>query len=419
MLLYGQPGGITIIVNFLKYTSADARKNILTKLTMNELQTILKAFDESKNSGETSFLATVVNTKGSTYRRPGAKMLMTNTGRIIGAISGGCLENDVYQYTQQMHSGKPILVTYDNTADEDIVWGFGLGCNGVVQVLIEPLNGESELNPIVFISECFNKQQRGVIATIYSVENALNIKVGSRLMLNDDGSVTTDIKEANLTALLIQDAKIALKNKHSTVNKYQLSGTVEVFVEVIQPATPLIIFGANRDAIPVVKFAASLGWDVTIVDCRSDEATLQRLAIASKIILTRREVIHKQVSVDENTIAVVMTHNYLDDLEILKTLLPSPIPYLGILGPKQRTEKLLQDLHAQGISYSNEQLQKLYAPVGLDIGADTPEQIALSIIAEIQTVIAKRDGGFLRNRIQPIHQPVIVKENKTEVQKSY
>ena len=372
---------------------------------MNELQAILKAFDESQKSGETSYLATVVNTKGSTYRRPGAKMLMTNTGKIVGAISGGCLENDVFQHTRlSMDLGEPIVVTYDNTADEDIVWGFGLGCNGVVQVLIERLDVESKVNAIAFIAQCLNNQQRGVIVTVFSVENALNVKVGSRLILNSDNSVITDIEEANLTKLIIKDAQAALDNQQTTVKKYQLSGSIEVLIEVIQPPTPLIIYGAGRDAVPVANFAKALGWDVTVVDCRSHEATLLRLAIADKVILTRREIVHKEVSIDENTIAVVMTHNYLDDLEILKTLLLSPARYLGILGPKKRTEKLLQDLDAEKITYSKQQLQKLYAPVGIDVGADTPEEIALSIIAEIQTVLAKRSGGFLRNRTEPIHE---------------
>ncbi|MBW4568217.1 MAG: XdhC family protein [Tolypothrix carrinoi HA7290-LM1] len=371
---------------------------------MNELQAILNAFDESQKNGETSYLATVVNTKGSTYRRPGAKMLMTNTGKIIGAISGGCLENDVFQHTRQnMHFLEPIVVTYDNTADEDIVWGFGLGCNGVVQVLIERLDVERKVNAIAFIAQCLNNQQRGVIATVFSVEDALNVKVGSRLILNYDNSVITDIEQANLTKLIIQDAEAALYNQQTTVKKYQLSGSIEVLIEVIQPPTRLIIYGAERDAVPVVNFAKALGWDVTVIDCRSHEATTERLAIADKVILTRREIVHKEIAIDENAIAVVMTHNYLDDLEIMKTLLPSPARYIGILGPKQRTEKLLQDLEAEKITYSKQQLEKLYAPIGIDTGADTPEEIALSIIAEIQTVLAKRSGGFLRNRNQPIH----------------
>lgn len=375
---------------------------------MKEITTILQAFAEVQHDAESSFLATVVNVKGSTYRRPGARMLMTQTGSIIGMISGGCLENDVFEHTRvSMPDGKPIVITYDTTADEDIVWGFGLGCNGLVQVLIEQLDKDDLLNPLVFIQECFDRQLQGAIATVFAVEGASNIKVGERLILKPDNNIATNITENSLKSALIKDAQIALENQKSTINKYQLSlGSVDVFIEVIQPPTHLIIFGAGQDALPTVEFAKALGWQVTIFDCRANEATKERFTIADEVILSRREILHKQISANEQTIAVVMTHNYLDDLEILKVLLPSSAKYLGILGPKRRTEKLLQELRAEGVEYTAEQLEKLYSPVGLDIGADTPEAIALSIITEIQAVLTNRSAGFLRNRTLPIHQPI-------------
>ncbi|OUL22299.1 XdhC/CoxI family protein [Nostoc sp. 106C] len=379
---------------------------------MKEITTILQAFAEIQHDAEPSFLATVVNVKGSTYRRPGARMLMTQTGSIIGMISGGCLENDVFEHTRvSMPDGQPIAITYDSTADEDIVWGFGLGCNGLVQVLIERLDRDDLLNPLVFIQECFDKHQQGAIATVFAVEGAINIKVGERLIIHPDNNITSNISEYSLKSALIKDAQIALQNQKSAINKYQLSlGRVDVFIEVIQPPTNLIIFGAGQDALPTVQFAKALGWQVTIVDCRANEATKERFTIADQIILSRREILHKQISVNEQTIAVVMTHNYLDDLEILKMVLPSSAKYLGILGPKRRTEKLLQDLLTAGVEYTSEQLEKLHSPIGLDIGADTPEAIALSIIAEIQAVLTNRCGGFLKNRTLPIHQQNEIKE---------
>ncbi|MBF2005334.1 MAG: XdhC family protein [Chlorogloeopsis fritschii C42_A2020_084] len=382
---------------------------------MKELHAILKAFAESQQNAEPVFLATVVNVKGSSYRQPGARMLMTQS-QILGTISGGCLENDVFQHTRSsMADGQPIVVTYDNNADEDIVWGFGLGCNGVVQVLIERLYQNDPLNPLAVINQCFCNQQQRIIATVFGVEGKVNIKVGARLILNPDRSVTTNIEESSLKFALIKDTQAALQNQHSSVIKYQLSsGSVDVLIEVIQPPTRLIIFGAGHDAVPVVQFAKALGWHVTIIDCRASEATKERFSMADEVFLTHREILHKQICVDEHTTAVVMTHNYLDDLEILKILLPSSIEYLGVLGPKYRTEKLLQDLRIQGINYSTEHLQKLYAPVGIDIGADTPEAIALSIIAEMQAVLKNRCGGFLRNRSEPIYQRHEVKQTEIE-----
>jgi xanthine dehydrogenase accessory factor len=366
---------------------------------MNEIQAILKVFEESQQKNETSYLATIVNTKGSTYRRPGARMLMTSKGQIVGAISGGCLENDVFEHTRQkMQSVESIVVTYDTTEAEDIIWGFGIGCNGIVQVLIERL--DRSLNPIPFLQECFNKRQRGVIATVFKVEGSVEIAIGTRLMLALDGSIITDLNEPNLLQNLIGDTKFVLDDQHSSIHKYQFpSGSIEVFIEIIQPPTPLIIFGAGRDAIPVVQFAKALGWHVTLVDCRANEATRDRFALADNVILTRREIIDKQIEIDRDTIAVVMTHNYFDDLEILKMLLPSSIKYLGVLGAKQRTQEILGKLH-----HSKEQSEKLYFPVGLDIGAETPTAIAVSIIAEIQAVLAQRTAGFLKHRSIPIHQ---------------
>lgn len=372
---------------------------------MNELQAILEGFESSQKSGEMTFIATVVKTQGSTYRRSGAKMLMTNTGRTIGTISAGCLEKDVFEHTQQrMPDGEPIVVTYDSTASEDILWGFGLGCNGIVQVLIERLERKSTPNAIAFIQECFHKKHLGIIATVFAFEGAVKVKLGSRLLLYPDGKIITDIKDANLIQSLLADSQAAFANQKSRVNNYQLPlGSVEVFIEVIQPPTPLVIFGAGYDAIPVAQFAQALGWDVTVVDCRANEATKARFPIACDVILTRREIV-KQVFIDVNTVAVMMTHNYLDDLEILKTLLPSPARYIGVLGPKARTERLLEDLGSQGIIYTTEQLTRLHGPIGIDIGADTPEEIAIAIIAEIQAVLTNRNGNFLRNRNQPIHQ---------------
>ncbi|MEH2108154.1 XdhC family protein [Nostoc sp.] len=373
---------------------------------MNELQTILEGFELSQKSGEITFLATVVKTQGSTYRRPGAKMLMTNTGRMIGTISAGCLENDVFMHTQQrMSSGEPIVVTYDNTASEDILWGFGLGCNGTVQVLIERLERESTPNAIAFTQECFNKKHLGIIATVFAFEGGVDVKLGSRLLVYPNGKIITDIKDPNLVQSLLADTQTAFANQKSSVNNYQLPlGSAEVFIEVIQPPTHAVIFGAGYDAVPVAQFAQALGWGVTVVDCRANEATKARFPMPCDVILSRREIVQKQIFIDAYTVAIVMTHNYLDDLEILKMLLASPARYIGVLGPKPRTERLLEDLRSQGIVYTTEQLKRLHGPIGIDIGADTPEGIAIAIIAEIQAVLTNRSGNFLRNRNQPIHQ---------------
>ncbi|NET03487.1 MAG: XdhC family protein [Symploca sp. SIO2B6] len=373
---------------------------------MKEIDAILTAFAASQDNHEPVFLATVVSVQGSTYRQPGARMLITSTGKMVGTISGGCLENDIFEHTRvSMPDGQPIVVTYDTTAEEDIIWGFGLGCNGVVKILIELLEPEHPLNPLAFINQCFHNQQPGIIATVVAVEGTVNVKVGERLILKSDHSINTNIQEPALKAALLQEAKFALQSQNYSCHQYQLAqGKVDIFIEVTKSPPNLIIFGAGRDTVPVAQFAKALGWRVTIVDCRATEVTKERFIMADEVILTRREILHKHIFIDDYTIAVVITHNYLDDLEILKILIPSTSIYIGCLGSKQRTERLLQDLQTEGVKYNQQQLQKLHAPVGLDIGTDTPESIALSIIAEIQAVLNNRAGGFLKNRLEPIHE---------------
>ncbi|MBD2743907.1 XdhC/CoxI family protein [Coleofasciculus sp. FACHB-1120] len=372
---------------------------------MKELQEIIAAFAKAKNCGKTVAIATIVKVSGSTYRRPGARMLINLEGERIGSISGGCLENDVFERSQQVIvSGKPLLVNYDTTSDNDIVWGLGLGCKGMVQVLIERLTPENEFSPMTFLAECLHQRQVGVLATTFHIEGQIKAQVGTHLMLHQDGTIFTNLEDADLSADILEDARKVLDKNSSQVKLYALrGGKAEVFLEAIQPPVSLVIFGAGDDAIPVVRLAKELGWYVRVIDSRPANAQSDRFPSADEVILSRPEIVNETVEIDNRTVAVVMTHNYLHDLEILKTLLPSPVQYLGILGPKRRTEQLLLELKEEGMYLTEAQLHRLHGPVGLDIGADTPEAIALSIVAEIHAVLADHSGGLLRNRKQPIH----------------
>lgn len=372
---------------------------------MKELQDIVAAFEQLKNCGKTAALATVVKVNGSTYRRPGARMLITPDGTTVGSISGGCLEQDVFERARQvMDSGEPVLVTYDTTSDDDLIWGMRLGCNGRVEVLIEAILPQSNLSPTAFLAECLRQREPGVMATIFRIEGELNAKVGEYLRLYSDGNIESNISESSVVKSILDDAQIALTSNQSIVKVYPLlAGNVEVFIEAIAPPVSLVIFGAGGDALPLVRFAKELGWYVTIVDSRSAYATKQQFPLADAVIVSRPENIQEYVQIDNRTVAVVMTHNYMHDLELLKILLPSTVRYLGMLGPKKRTEKLLQEILAQGSAPTLAQLARLYAPIGIDIGADSPEEIALAIAAEIKAVLANRTGGLLRERKAPIH----------------
>lgn len=375
---------------------------------MKELQNMIAAFEKVNYCGHAA-LATVVEVRGSTYRRPGARMLIT-PDNCIGSISGGCLEADVVSLSQQViASGEPMLVQYDTTSPDDIIWGLGLGCNGLVRVFIERLH---QLNPVTFISNCYRYRQMAILATVVYAEGGLHSEVGTHLMLHQDGSTPSKIKNSALGAIILNDARAALSNNQSILKQYQLPvGNAEVFIETIQPPVPLIIFGAGDDAKPVVRFAKELGWHVTVVDSRPAYATSERFPLADALVVSCPEHISDCITIDRRTVAVVMTHNYLQDRELIKTLLPASGQYLGVLGPKSRTERLLRELLEQGIALTENNLSRLYAPIGIDIGADNPEEIALAIIAEIRAVLANRSGGLLRDRKGAIHNSITADNN--------
>ncbi|WP_413168047.1 XdhC family protein [Capilliphycus salinus ALCB114379] len=374
---------------------------------MNELQRILQAFEQSQRAGKRAVLATVVQTCGSVYRRAGARMLLTEDGQMVGAISGGCLEADILERSRLLlaEGGDSILVRYDTTSSDDIVFGFGMGCNGIVDVLIESLNSDIAVGQLSFIQDCLNAQQPAAIATIFSVEGMPNVKVGDRLIIQSDTVMNNQIANADVAQIIALDLYKTLVEKQTRVQSYTLSsGQMDVLLEAIRPPVSLLVFGAGYDAIPVVQFAKHLGWHVTVIDHRPEQLTRDRFQEADQLLCCIPDPPDAyQHLLTPQTVAVVMTHRYVSDLAFLKTLAPSQLRYLGVLGPKRRMQQLWEDLAEQGVIPVPEQNRRLYNPVGLDIGAETPEEIALSIVAEIQAVLGGRSAGFLRDRVGSIH----------------
>lgn len=380
---------------------------------MNELQAIVDAHAGARARGERTALATIVGVEGSAYRRPGARMLITAGGRTTGTISAGCLERDVAEHAAQvMGSRAARVIEYDTRGDEDVVWGSGLGCNGVVRVLLESLHeGSAGACALQFVAERLRARKGGVIATVIAGktnaggDEARAATVGARLLLDDELNVRGQrLTARGLVGRVRADAQGILAGRRAAVRAYDTAGgRAEIFYDVITPPRPLVVFGAEHDALPLVRQARAVGWHVTIVDTRARRATGERFAEADEIMLCRAADVTAHVSLTEDTAAVVMTHNYLDDVELLRALLPSPVCYLGLLGAKQRAEKLLEELGAGSRGPTAAQIARLHSPVGMDIGAETPEEIALSIVAEIKAVSAARRGGFLRDRAAPIH----------------
>jgi xanthine/CO dehydrogenase XdhC/CoxF family maturation factor len=352
---------------------------------MKEVQAILASQKRISTENGQAVLATVVDVKGSSYRLPGAKMLISGTGETFGTVSGGCLEADVLERAKRvLKTGAPEVFIYDTTNLEDSVFTLNMGCRGVIRILIE----KAEPRLFEFLNNCVEAGKSGVIATLV----AGDAPVGARLLVSENRVVSSDFS-ADFTRKILTDVRAVQSGKKSCFQIYDFG---EVFLEFIAPPIKALVFGAGADAIPLVEFAKNLGWRVCVIDHRQAFATRERFPFADEVLITRPEDL--DLLIDENSVAVVMTHNYKYDQEILRFLLPSKASYIGALGPKRRTESLLAELSQTGEKFTDEQLQKLHAPVGLDIGADTPETIALSIVAEIQSVLANRAGGFLRNR---------------------
>ncbi|HZT41861.1 MAG TPA: XdhC family protein [Chthonomonadaceae bacterium] len=371
---------------------------------MAELPAILEVYNTA-STGERMALATVVKVQGSAYRRPGARMLITSEGRTVGAISGGCLESDVVEHAKRvLVSGQAIVITYDGAAEEDNVYGLGMGCNGVTSVLIEPVQAGKREGPLAFLAECQARRQAGVLATVIQSEGDGLPSIGMRLMLDSEGRLTGETECEDLVRALLAEMQQVFCRRRSTTQEMKLgSGTAELFFEFVPPPVSLMIFGAGYDALPLASLAKQLGWQVTVVDHRPAYATPDRFPAADAVVCTHPGPLPESVVMNSETVAMLMTHHYLHDKEWLRTLLPLPLRYLGILGPRARTERLLGELQAEGVAWDLSSLQRLYYPAGVDIGAETPEEIALAILAEMRAVLAGRSGGLLKTHTGPIH----------------
>lgn len=355
---------------------------------MKELQEILKKISQFGENDQ-AILATVVALEGSGYRRPGARMLIDENGYSIGTVSGGCLEADVLERAKKvLEKNEPIVITYDTTKDENSVFGLGMGCRGVIRILLESVTKTSEF--FKYASNCLNKRESFAVATLIKTPQP-ELKIGSQLYFDKNEIVSNDFNE-EISNQIIQAVRNSFDKQKSSLEVFDFG---EVFIEYVKPPVSLLLFGAGFDALPLADFAKEIGWTVTIIDHRPASANAERFSGADEIIVSRAESLDKKLFQDENSVAVLMTHNYDRDKEILPLLLRSKAVYVGALGPKKRSLRLLEEI---GESFKEEELKRLHAPIGLDIGAETPEEIALSIVAEIKSVLANRNGGFLRER---------------------
>ena len=338
---------------------------------MKELSEILKAC--RRGDASSAVLATIVKTEGSSYRRVGAHMLIFANGDVVGSISGGCLEQDVIANARNVRAtGKSILLAYDTTAEEDVLFGVGLGCKGLIEIWLEPLSSAREM--LDHCEKLLAQGEAGVVATTFRGERA-----GERTFIEKPHDLGRSCTKTDETG-------------H------------ESFYELIHPPIRLFIFGAGYDAIPLARFAKQIGYDVTVCDRRPAYATRERFPEADEIFVKPAASV-PDLGATKRAAAVIMSHHYVSDRDCLKALLPLPLSYLGLMGPRRRAEKMLEEIRAEGLLVGDELLCKLHNPIGLDIGAEGPNEIALAILAEINAVFAGHGGGLLREKKGPIHSP--------------
>ncbi|WP_432669507.1 XdhC family protein [Pseudomonas umsongensis] len=377
---------------------------------MSGLNDLLQAIDTAARQGEETILATVVKVEGSAYRRPGARMLIPIHGRTVGTVSGGCLEQDLAKKAWWLtDSSEPVVRRYSTGAtededDEQSALTFGLGCNGTVFVMLERLRAKSPAPAIDLLRRVRDSQQPAAMATVIASSRDASARVGDRLLSNTEGS----LRNLQLNSAMRRGLHKTLMQKKSSIRLYSNArGEVEVFFEYIAPPPRLVIIGAGHDAQPLVRMAKLLDWHVSVVDSRSHFARAERFPQADAVILASLDNPFDLAPLIDGAAVAVMTHSYRQDRHWLGLALQAAPAYIGQLGPKERTERLLAQI---GTSTS-----ALHYPMGLDLGGDAPQSVALAILAEMTAVMNQRQGGMLRHRGKPIHHADLVVSEKLEM----
>jgi xanthine/CO dehydrogenase XdhC/CoxF family maturation factor len=359
---------------------------------MTDLEHILPLWNELEGSGADYVLATVVAVEGSSYRRPGARMLLAQDGRRAGTVSGGCLEAEVAKRAWWLTSNGPVVERY-STLDDDGDLPYGSGCGGVVYILLERRNTATRL--LHALHAAWEVRRPLAIATILD-----GSRIGERGFAGSRESGTNASNSAR-NSLLDQVAEEAFAGCASMDRRVELYGApTRVWVDYRVPRPGLWIFGAGDDARPLLKLARELGWFVAVADGRSHLTTLSRFGAADEIrVLNMNELPSRDgisLPLLPTDAAVLMTHSFEQDSRILAELMDSsqkfPYAYLGVLGPQRRTREVLaeaarlRELPADA-DQVEQWLAKMHAPTGIDLGADTSASIALSILAEVQQVL--------------------------------
>lgn len=348
--------------------------------------------------GEPLVLATIIETLGSTYQKAGARLLIAADGDSRGLLSGGCFENDLREQAKFVFTdGRARQRFYDMRSPDDTVWGLGLGCNGAVRVLLQLLTPDTHYYPLNRLAETVAGKRTGVLATV--CESTIDALPDGCAFLVDPDKAEFHATNPALNTQLSLHARQTWREHRPRLRELRADGRVlKVFYDLIEPPPGLLVIGAGEDAVPVARLATTLGWSVTVVDHRPAYLQPERFAGTGELLHCHPEALGATVDLNRFSALVLMTHNAEYDARYLQAIAASAVPYIGLLGPAQRRERLLDGLGAPSANLRD----RVFGPVGLDIGAETPEEIALSIVAEIQAVMKQRDGVSLSAKHQAL-----------------
>jgi xanthine/CO dehydrogenase XdhC/CoxF family maturation factor len=331
--------------------------------------------------GEPLVLATVAQTLGSTYRKAGAQMLIAGDGRVAGLLSGGCLEADLMERAHGvLESGEAVTVHYDTRSSDDIIWGIGLGCEGAMTILLSRLDRGNGYQPFAFAAQCRHDQVDAKFALVTETRSQ-KYPLGAACLPQGDPPPPTAVVDA---------MAVATTRGAGVVSDLIETDAATFLVVPIELPPRLLLLGAGPDAMPLVEIAGLMNWQVTVLDHRPAYAIAERFPRARRVALKVAAELPQELKAGQYDAAVVMSHHLLSDQAYLAALANSSIPYVGLLGPAPRRLRLMNEIGSEAASLLS---GRLYGPIGLDLGARSPEAIALAIVAEIQAVMAGRAGG--------------------------
>ena len=370
---------------------------------MNELSAILKAAAEAD---QPAFLATVVDVHGSSYRRPGARMLILSPERHVGMISGGCRERDLCRQAATLCRNGAQLISFDTRSEStDFKPRYNSGCSGIIYILVEPVTGDASC-PLRRVSEIIREGRADVLGTVYHSDSFDRLQIGTRFNAEEAGSSLAIDRALNEAFEQVGRSGKPVCCQIVAEAEGVPDACARILVEKISPPRPFWIFGGGDDAIPLAAMARELGWAVTVVDHRATNLTVSRFPDVSFVHAADPDSVRQNLVATPDTAAVMMTRDIHRDVELLPWLCNSVAGYVGLLGPKSRTAKLIRKMHQLNSLPESDRFEKLRTPVGLDIGAANPAEIAVSILAEVIAAGTGRDGNALSLRSQPIHEPV-------------